>query len=69
MTSPEITIREVFDGVQEIKQTLAGMQGHKDTLDDHETRIRGLEKLVWKAAGVAATVGAALGWLIPLLLA
>jgi len=62
----EITLREVYDAVLELKGELAGTPS---IIADHETRIRKLEALVWKAAGAAMVIGAALGWLVPLLLA
>ena len=62
----EITLREVYDVVLELKGELSGTP---DVIRDHEARIRKLEALVWKAAGAAMVIGAVLGWLIPLLLA
>ncbi|GEB46951.1 hypothetical protein MTE01_28960 [Microbacterium testaceum] len=37
--------------------------------DDHETRIRSLERKVWTAAGAAAVAGAGLGQIVSVLTA
>lgn len=64
----EITLREVFDAVMDVKNTLAGMASHGDAIKDHETRIRALEKWVWGAAGTGVVGGAALSQLITALM-
>lgn len=35
----------------------------EELLQDHEDRLRALERKVWAAAGAGAAVGAAAGWL------
>ncbi|MGN8245301.1 hypothetical protein ACTHAM_002420 [Cellulomonas soli] len=53
-----ITLREVYDAVQELKGDVAGVPTR---IDDHERRIRALEQRVWQAAGAAAALGAFIG--------
>ena len=58
-----ITIREVYDLVLEVRQEVALLKTTELTkdVDDHEARIRSLEKWVWRAGGIAAAIGAAGG--------
>lgn len=55
--SAEITLREVYDAVQELRHSLASAPA---TLTDHETRLRSLERKIWWASGFAAVGGAGL---------
>lgn len=57
----EITLREVYDIVQELKFELAHIPR---IADDHEKRIRNLERLIWSLSGLATLFGAALSQLI-----
>ncbi len=57
----EITLREVYDIVQELKYELAHIPR---IADDHEKRIRNLERLIWSLSGLAALFGAGLSQLI-----
>ncbi len=57
----EITLREVYDIVQELKFELAHIPR---IADDHEKRIRNLERLIWSLSGVATLLGAGLSQLI-----
>lgn len=59
--STEITLREVYDAVIELKYELAHTPKQ---VDDHEKRIRSLEKLIWSLSGIASLLGAALSQLI-----
>jgi len=61
----EITLREVYDIVQELKYDLAHIPR---IADDHEKRIRNLEKLTWSLSGLATILGASLSQLISFLL-
>lgn len=66
MTTPEqsttkITLREVYDAVIELKYELAHTPKQ---VDDHEKRIRSLERLTWSLSGLATLLGAALSQLI-----
>lgn len=71
-----IGIREVYEAVMHIGQTLSEMnarlgahiaqsderaRGVEQDLADHEGRIRSLERKSWALAGAAAAVGAAGG--------
>ncbi|MCE7008726.1 hypothetical protein LWC34_38835 [Kibdelosporangium philippinense] len=47
----------------ETKLDLALTQ-HREELNDHETRIRKLERALWIAAGFAATAGGGVGAVI-----
>lgn len=62
-----ISLRDVYDAVQDLKQDLAKGLGAMEThivapshsgtqtdLNDHEGRIRKLEKVAWAALGIAA---------------
>jgi hypothetical protein len=60
----EITLREVYDIVQELKFELAHIPR---IADDHEKRIRNLERLIWSLSGVATLLGAGLSQLITVL--
>jgi len=33
-----------------------------DTVKDHETRIRSIDKKIWTGAGIATAIASALGW-------
>lgn len=57
----EITLREVYDAVIELKYELAHTPKQ---VDDHEKRIRSLERLTWSLSGVATLLGAGLSQLI-----
>jgi len=61
-----ITLREVYDLVQEVRTevTLLKTTELKDDVSDHEARIRGLEKWIWRAGGIAAAIGAAGGYVL-----
>ena len=63
-TSARITVREVYDAVQSLRQEL---QHTPRMVDDHEQRLRDLERKVWGAAGVATVLGAILSQLITML--
>lgn len=73
-----ITLRDVYEDVRAQKELLQHMSAkidkiatthdvHSSKLDDHESRIRDLEKLVWRASGIAAFIGAAAGTVVNLL--
>ena len=67
-----ITMRDLWDGQQEMVKAVAQMNAKLDgivfnaaqvgtTIKDHESRIRELEKFAWKAAGIGGVSGALLG--------
>lgn len=72
-----ITLRDVFHAQQEqgrllatmasdIKRALDSLDRTKDSVADHEERIRALEKKVWQAAGAASFVGSLLSVFVSL---
>lgn len=73
-----ITLREVWESQQEqgkllhqmhsdLKRSLDSHDRVRDMVDDHEDRIRSIERRVWQASGAAALIGATLGTLVNLL--
>jgi hypothetical protein len=58
MTGAEVTIREIYDKVQEIstKMDVLATRFHagEQKAEDHESRIRALERRVWVATGSSA---------------
>lgn len=74
-----ITLKEVWAAQQEQGKMLIEMSGDlkrfldshgrlDTTVNDHESRLRSLEKLIWTAAGMGSIVGAAIGIVVNLLL-
>ncbi len=61
-----VTLREVYDLVLSVKQEVAGqnVRGIVSDVNDHEARIRSLEKWVWRASGFAVLGGAGLSLLV-----
>ena len=62
--SARITVREVYDAVMQLRQDL---QHTPRMVDDHETRIRDLERKVWGAAGIATVLGVVISQIITVL--
>lgn len=66
-----ITLRDIYEKVEvisvKVDKIATTHDVHTDKLDDHETRIRDLERLVWRASGIAAFIGAAAGTVVNLL--
>jgi len=70
MTAPNeapaiITLREVYDLVLEVRSEVALLKTTelKHDVEDHETRIRALERWIWRASGIAAAIGATGGYI------
>lgn len=59
-----ITGRDIWDKLDSIQKEVSGMP---KTVEDHEHRIRALEKKVWMAAAAGAALGTGGGWLQQLL--
>lgn len=57
-------MRATHTAVQQIASKLDGVPA---TLADHESRLRAVEKAVWRAAGAATVLGAAAGAAVSLL--
>lgn len=73
--SPAQTYQEVRDLARTVDRIEAKLDGilddNKDLkadVQDHETRIRGLEQTVWRAFGGAAVLGGAAGVVAQLLI-
>lgn len=64
----EITGREIYDLVQDVRREVQEMSGKVDALptqiNDHEGRLRYLERAIWIYTGVAAAGGAGLAQLV-----
>jgi len=59
-----ITVREVYDAVQSLRTDL---QHTPRIVEDHEQRLRDLEKRVWSAAGIATVLGVVISQIIAML--
>lgn len=73
-----ISSGQVYQEVRTLAETVTRMDAkldglterlvaREDLLQDHEERLRALERKVWAAAGAGATVGAVGGWLFGLM--
>lgn len=66
--TPTEMYRELRDTHDEVKALSASVNDLSESLrnivGDHESRIRALEKMVWRAAGAAAVVGAGLSYAV-----
>lgn len=66
--SAEITLKEVYDILVDVRTDVTSikrdLENNTTKVDDHEDRIRGLEKVIWKAMGVAAALGTGGGYLV-----
>jgi hypothetical protein len=63
-STARITVREVYDAVMSLRNEL---QHTPRMVDDHEQRLRDLEKRVWSAAGIATVSGVIISQLISML--
>lgn len=65
MDNVEITPRELYDKLMEVSNKITELAVAVSPIparfDDHETRLRALEKKIWAAAGFAAAIGTGLG--------
>lgn len=79
MTAPQpegiaftITGKEIWESLQNVEKGVGDLRTEMaavpNTLQDHETRIRLLEKRVWLAAGFAAGAGGTVGGMLSQLL-
>lgn len=61
-----VTLKDVYLMVQELTKTVASQNysSLERTINDHEVRIRELEKWIWRASGLAALGGAAISQLV-----
>lgn len=59
--STRVTLGRVYDLVLELKDELTGLPRK---VDDHEVRIRAIEKYLWVWIGAAGVGGAGIGQII-----
>lgn len=68
----EITLREVYDILVDVRQDVTAIKQDldqtKNVSADHEVRLRGLEKSFWRAVGASSVLGASGGYLATLIL-
>lgn len=57
----KITLHDIYGAVLGLQSDMAEIKGSSTTVSDHETRIRALERWIWRASGIAAAIGAAGG--------
>lgn len=58
MDNVEITPKEIYDKLVELVVAMSPVPAR---MEDHETRLRSLERKIWMAAGFAAAIGTGLG--------
>lgn len=58
MDNVEITPKEIYDKLVEL---VVAMSPVPSRIEDHENRLRTLERKIWMAAGFAAAIGTGLG--------
>ena len=63
VTGPDL-LRRLDDLTAIVSRLAAKFDAIPDKIDDHEGRIRGLERRLWIASGAAATVGTGIGWVL-----
>lgn len=70
--SVKITMNVLHKDIQEIKELVVRLvereEATKNHIEDHESRLRKLERYAAKAAGIVATVGAFSGLLVGLII-
>ena len=57
----KVTMADLYRLLSEVRDEVRSMRPLPAKLDDHESRLRALERKVWSAAGAAAAVGGAVG--------
>lgn len=73
-----ISSSQVYDEVRTLAATVTRMDAkldglaerwaaREDLLQDHEDRLRALERKVWVASGCAGAAGTAAGWIVGML--
>lgn len=65
MGAVTITAKEVYDKLSELVVAMSPVPAR---IEDHEIRIRSLERKIWAAAGFAAALGTGLGTFLSQLL-
>lgn len=63
-----VTLEQIYVSVLEVKELFAqvgpDVKQQGEEIDDHEVRLRALEKMVWRATGVSAILSALLTGLV-----
>lgn len=54
----KVTLRDIYGLLLVLQSDVAEVKGHDVQIVDHETRLRALEKWIWRASGIAAAAGA-----------
>lgn len=70
-----VTVTDVFEKVMSLEGAIIALTTRVDTvvvdhsgrLNDHESRIRGLERKLWLVSGAAAVLGGTLAKFLPVL--
>lgn len=67
-----ITLKEIYDELRNLVAAVSPLPSQiadqKVSIEKHEERLSAVEKKVWVASGAAATIGTALGAIVPVLL-
>lgn len=68
MSEVFITTREIYDILVEVKSKVSSiertLESNMQSVADHEARLRALEKVMWKAAGISAVLGTGGGYIL-----
>ena len=70
MTEQEnrVNLSKIYDALNEMKVDVAIIKTRSEKFDDHEDRLRVLERRSWSFAGFATIAGATLSQIVSLLL-
>lgn len=58
--SVRITQRQIYDVVTKMERDIIALVEVKETVSDHEKRIRELEKMVWRSSWISGLISAML---------
>ena len=64
----QTALNAVEERMRSLEQALASMKEVKPTVEDHETRIRKMEKTLWIAFGAATVISTTLSIVAPIIL-
>lgn len=63
-----VNLSKVYDALNEMRIDVAIIKTRSEKFDDHEDRLRVLERRSWSFAGVATIAGAALSQIVSFLI-